>query len=45
MDTPLDIEHHGPSFESTQCPDTCRGELRESCSGCDYYDEEGEEIQ
>jgi hypothetical protein len=41
----MDRASYGPSFESTQCPDTCRGELREACSGCDYFNEEGEPIE
>lgn len=29
--------------EDYYCPDECRGELREACGGCDYYEEEGDD--
>jgi hypothetical protein len=39
----MDRANMGQDYDKTICPDECRGELRDSCGGCDYYDEEGNE--
>jgi hypothetical protein len=41
MSEPLDWTRFDPP---EGCPDECRGEHREACFGCPYYDEEGNEI-
>jgi hypothetical protein len=44
--SPLDITGYGDQ-EPKGCPidpEECRGQLRDSCLGCDYWNEEGEWI-
>ena len=40
----MDRANMGQDYDDTKCPDECRGELSVECSGCPYYDEEGEAI-
>jgi hypothetical protein len=45
-DLGLDITSYGPQ-EPPSCPldpEECGGGLRQSCGGCDFWDEEGEWI-
>ena len=41
----MDRESMGQDYDSTLCPEECRGETREACCGCPYFDEEGEPIE
>lgn len=46
--TSLSQDNYGPDYEDKFCPvepEECRGRLRDSCMGCDFYDEDGEIIQ
>jgi hypothetical protein len=41
----MDRASEGADYDAGFLPcDTCNGELRETCGGCDKYDAEGNEI-
>jgi hypothetical protein len=43
----MDRANTGPDYDAHSCqidPEECRGELRDSCMGCDYWSPEGEWI-
>jgi len=37
----VDRESEGQDMDERTCPDECRGENAMACSGCPYYDEDG----